>query len=93
MPMAAVLLTVALVSGGQSKASVVLPADALPHEKTAANLCCDDQSQWCECGNCLKQLKCAGPCDDKDKAHLKVKCFAKVAIDEKNYWCISTRHG
>ena len=30
------LLAVALVSGGEAKASVVLPADARPHERTAA---------------------------------------------------------
>ena len=31
-------------------------------------ICCDDQSQWCECDECMKLLKCKGGCDDKDKA-------------------------
>ena len=31
-------------------------------------LCCDDHSQWCECDECMKLLKCKGENNDKDKA-------------------------
>ncbi len=39
-----------------------------PGRAVTFKLCCDDQSQWCECDECMKLLKCKGGCDDKDKA-------------------------
>ena len=39
-----------------------------PGRDVTFRLCCDDQSQWCECDRCMKLLKCKGGCDDKDKA-------------------------